>query len=143
MWKVLLPVDGSDCALRAVRYFIEMAAARDDVSATLLYVHYVPMRFGAVAAQVLPEDIRRMESEHAEPVMSSAETLLSEANIPFEREFRAAVDVAPTIAKRAEELGCDAIFMGAHGGGALARMLTGSTATKVVHLVKVPVTLVK
>ena len=142
MWKVLLPVDGSDCALRAVRYFIEMAAARDDVSATLLYVHYVPMRFGTVAAQVLPEDIRKMESEHAEPVMSSAETLLSEANIPFERDFRAAVDVAPTIAKRAEELGCDAIFMGAHGGGALARMLTGSTATKVVHLVKVPVTLV-
>jgi nucleotide-binding universal stress UspA family protein len=42
-----------------------------------------------------------------------------------------------------ERLGCDEIVMGAHGRSVLAELLLGSTVTKVIHLSRVPVLLVK
>ena len=48
-----------------------------------------------------------------------------------------------TIAQRADDLACDLIVMGAHGRGALADLLVGSIATRVIHLARVPVLLVK
>jgi nucleotide-binding universal stress UspA family protein len=51
--------------------------------------------------------------------------------------------IGQTIARRADELGCDGIVMGTSGRGALGNLLLGSVATKVIHHAKVPVTLVK
>lgn len=143
MSKILLPVDGSESAMRAVKHAVELAKGRDDVSAALLYVHYEPVRFGAVAPEVSPERFKKIEAEAAQHVFAGPEKLLGEAQIKVDHEVRAARDIAPVIAKRAEELGCDAIVMGSHGGSSLANALLGSTATKVAHLSKVPVTLVK
>jgi nucleotide-binding universal stress UspA family protein len=143
MSKILLPVDGSESALRAVQHVVQLAKGRNDMSVALLHVHYEPVRFGAVAPQVTPEQFKKIEEEAAEHVFAGAEKLLGGAQIKFEREVRVARDVAPVIAKRAEELGCDAVVMGSHSGSALADALIGSTASKVAHLVKVPVTLVK
>lgn len=143
MFKILLPVDGSDSALNAVRHVIKLAKGRDDVALTLLYVHFEPVRFGAVAAAVESADIAKIEKEHADPALAEATRLLREAKVEFKRELHVAEDVAPMIAKRARELDSDTIVMGTHGGGPLAQALMGSTAMKVVHLVKVPVTLVK
>ena len=47
------------------------------------------------------------------------------------------------ITRKAEELNCDAIIMGTRGMGALGNLVMGSIATKVVHLTRLPVTLVK
>ena len=47
------------------------------------------------------------------------------------------------IVKRPEELNCDGIVMGTRGMGAIGNLVMGSVATKVVHLTKLPVTLVK
>jgi len=143
MWKILLPVDGSESSLRAVRHVAQLAKGKDDVSVTLLYVHYEPVPLGAVAASVTADQVKGIERQYADPVLGGAEGLLREAGVDFEREIRVASDIAPTIAQRAEALGSDAVVMGTHGGGPLAQALMGSTATKVVHLVKVPVTLVK
>ncbi|HKK03099.1 MAG TPA: universal stress protein [Gammaproteobacteria bacterium] len=143
MWKILLPVDGSESALNAVKHVVETARARDDVAVTLLYVHLEPVRFGAVAAAQEAPNIAEVEKKFAEPALAEASKLLIEAKVRYEREVHIAEDVAPMIAKRAEELDSDAIVMGTHGGGPLARALLGSTAMKVVHLAKAPVTLVK
>jgi nucleotide-binding universal stress UspA family protein len=129
--------------MHAVKHAIQLAKGQDDARVNLLYVHHEPVRFGAVAPQVAPEQMKEIEQQATGSVFSEPEKLLREAGVGFEHEVRAARDVAPVIAKRAEELGCDAIVMGARGGGALAHMLLGSTATKVAHLAKVPVTLVK
>jgi nucleotide-binding universal stress UspA family protein len=50
---------------------------------------------------------------------------------------------AEVIAAYAAEKGCDAIVMGTRGMGAVAGLVMGSVAQKVVHLASVPVTLVK
>ena len=44
---------------------------------------------------------------------------------------------------RAEEIGCRVIVMGTRGMSALANLMLGSVTTKVVHLTKLPVTLIK
>ncbi|MFO7616838.1 MAG: universal stress protein, partial [Bacteroidales bacterium] len=108
MSMLLLPVDGSDSAMHAVKHAIQLAEGRDDVKVDLLYVHYEPVRFGAVAPHVTPGQMKEIEHQVAGPVFSEPEKLLREAGIAFEREVRAGRDVAPVIAKRAEELGCDA-----------------------------------
>lgn len=143
MSKILLPVDGSESAQHAVNHVARLAKGQDDVAVTLLYVHHEPVRFGAVAPEVKPAELKEIEQKYADPVFAEAEKLLRQANVNFQHEVRVARDVAPVIAKRARELHCDAIVMGTHGGGSLAHALMGSTATKVVHLVDVPVTLVK
>jgi nucleotide-binding universal stress UspA family protein len=143
MWKILVPVDGSESALSAVRHAIKLAEGKSDAAVTLLYVHYTPVRYGAVAAQVTPAEIKEIERTSADAVLAEPEKLLRAANIRYEREMRVAVEIAPMIAKRAEELGSDTIVMGAHGGGALSKMLIGSTVTKVMHLTKLPVTVVR
>ena len=51
--------------------------------------------------------------------------------------------VAPTIADYAAEQGCDSIVMGTHGRGGLADLFLGSVAAKVIHLTRLPVTLIK
>lgn len=143
MSKILLPVDGSKGAQHAVDHVARLAKGKDDVAVTLLYVHHQPVRFGAVAPEVNPAELKEIEQKYADPVFEEAERLLRQANVKFQHEVRVARDVAPVIAKRAEELHCDAIVMGSHGGGLLAHALLGSTANKVVHLADVPVTLVK
>ena len=52
-------------------------------------------------------------------------------------------EVATTIARMTQAQGCDQVVMGSHGRGVLEGLLLGSVATKVLHLVNVPVTLVK
>ena len=49
----------------------------------------------------------------------------------------------PEAVAAARKLGCDSIVMGCRGMGAIKSLILGSTATKVIHLATVPVTIVK
>ena len=50
---------------------------------------------------------------------------------------------ANEIARHVHETQCDAIIMGTRGLSPVANLMIGSVATKVIHLVEVPVTLIK
>ena len=64
--------------------------------------------------------------------------------LSFEYDARViARPIAQTIANHARQLGCDQIIMGSQGRGALAGLLLGSVATKVIDLTQIPVTIVK
>lgn len=142
MLKLLVPVDGSDCALNAVRYAIRLAKENGPVSIHLLSVYYEPVRLGDVGVAVTREQMQEVERRQTDPALATAERLLREAGVAFERETRAG-EIPLAIAKRAEETGCNGIVMGTRGAGALTNLVMGSVAMKVVHLAKVPVTLVK
>ena len=142
MLKLLIPVDGSDCSVRAVEHAIMLARDHGPVSIRLLNVYYEPVRLGDVGIAVTPQQMKEVERRQADPALATAERVLREAGVAYERDVRAG-DVAPTIVKQAQDSGCNAILMGSHGVGALSNLVVGSVAMKVVQLAKMPVTLVK
>jgi nucleotide-binding universal stress UspA family protein len=52
-------------------------------------------------------------------------------------------DVPKALVAYAEAKGCDGIVMGTRGLGAIGNLVLGSVATKVIHLTRLPVTLIK
>ena len=91
---------------------------------------------------ITDEQQREMQQQASEQILAQAAAILAESGVPHESEIL----IGPAgrrIAERADELGCDGIVMGTHGRTAIVNLLMGSVATRVVHFVKVPVTLVK
>jgi nucleotide-binding universal stress UspA family protein len=86
--------------------------------------------------------MRQLAAEQSHWMLGAIEERLRAATVPHTVEMREG-EPAETIARRAEELGCDAIVMGSRGMGRIAGLVMGSVATKVVHLTSLPVTLVK
>jgi nucleotide-binding universal stress UspA family protein len=142
MQRLLLPFDGSDNALRAVRHAIGLAKTNPPVHVHLLNVTQPPILYGEVAVYVDVARVKDLQRRESLAVLSAGEALLREAGVEFSSEALVG-EVAQTIAERADRLGCTAIVMGTRGMGAVANLLLGSVATRVVHLTRLPVTLIK
>ncbi len=141
MLKALLPVDGSENALRAVRHLIALVQGREPMEVFLLNVQE-PIDAWEVRRCFKPEEIEAMQEVQGGDALKAARELLEQAGVPFTAEVLIG-DLAPSIAGYAKSMGCDKIIMGTRGMTPLANLLMGSVATKVIHLADVPVTLVK
>lgn len=142
MYKILLPTDGSDNALRAVHYAVSLVRDHASAAVHLLNVLPDPIVYGEMAIYIDREKLEQARRAQSEAILRPAEEVLRTAGVAYQREARTG-DIAATIVRRAEELGCRVIVMGTRGMGALANLMLGSVATKVVHLTKLPVTLIK
>jgi len=141
MPKILLPYDGSANAGRALDWVI--ALYKDvPVELCLVYAHPEPALYGEIAVYVTQEKMEELQRAHSDDILKPAIDKLNAAHIPFTAEVLTG-DTAQRIVKRAEELGCDGIVMGTRGRSAIGNLVLGSVANKVVHLTKLPVTLVK
>ena len=138
--KVLVPVDDSDCALRAVEHLLARRGQYKSLRIHLLNVQ-PPLR-GDVSMFFDAARIQAYHREEGEKAMARARALLAQAGLSV-REHIKVGEPAEVIAGMAEERGCDQIVMGTHGRSTIAGLLIGSVATKVLHLAKVPVLLVK
>lgn len=140
-YKILLPVDGSECSARAARHVAGIAAMAKD-----LEVHLVNVQARGddwmVRRMIKPEELARMEREWGESAIAPVRTILKAAGVDCIEHVEQG-EIAPTIASLAQKLGCDQIVMGTRGHSALGDLLLGSVAVKVLHLSKLPVTLVK
>lgn len=140
--KILLPVDGSDCALRAVDHLIAHAAwFRDVPEIHLLHVH-APIPIGRVQAHVGKETLHAYYLEEGQAQLLPAQKKLDAAG-RFHTTHIHVGQPAEVIARTAGELGCDLVVMGAHGRSGMAGLVMGSVATRVLHLAPCPVLLVK
>lgn len=139
--KVLLAVDGSKNSLDAVTSLIKHA---DWFSAPprvcLVYVHLPVPKVGALGPSKTALD--RYYNEEGVERLAKANRLLDKANIPHVVSILVG-DPAETICKVAAAEKCDLICMGSRGLGAVANLVLGSVATKVLHGAKAPVLLVK
>jgi nucleotide-binding universal stress UspA family protein len=143
MKQVLVPVDGSDCSLRAVDYVLAqraMGAMPGGVEVHLLNVQ-VGLR-GDVGQFIGRQDIAAYHREESAKALQGALARLGAAGVEpiVHAEVGHAADL---IARMAGELDCDHIVMGTHARGALAELLAGSTTIRVLHQAQVPVVLVK
>lgn len=141
MTKLLVPVDGSENAMRALRHAIALVKPNGG-SIHVVTAHEEPIIFGEVAVYVSREKIAELQRKQSEGPLSRAVQALEGAGVAHSREILEG-PIAQTIARRADDLGCDGIVMGTRGMTALGGLLLGSVATKVVHAANVPVTLVK
>lgn len=142
MHKLMVPIDGSDNSTRALRYALKMAKEVGPMQLHLLTVHPEPAVYGEIQVYVTAEKMKEMQDLRSMDLLQPAIDAAESAGISFGSEI-ATGDPAVTIAKLAAERHCDAIVMGTRGMSAIANLMMGSVATKVVHLSTMPVTLVK
>jgi nucleotide-binding universal stress UspA family protein len=140
--RILIPVDGSENALRAVRYAL---AARDQyrepVELHLINVQRA-VASGGVRMFISQGQLDDFYREQGEGALRSARALLDESGMPYHAHI--AVGEEPeSIARYATEHGCQLIVMGTRGMGSIANMLLGSVSARTIHLSSVPVLLVK
>lgn len=140
MKKVLVPLDGSDNALRAVAYAAEAAREKPTLELELLHV-LDPMALRSHAV-LTHEEIQKLYASEADRVLQPAQHVLDKAGIPYQAGYRVG-SAANEIAAHVHEKGFDTVVMGTRGMGPIANVMIGSVATRVVHLVKVPVVLIK
>ena len=143
MKRILLPIDGSECALRAVALVIDKRrryACPDELEIHLANVQAPLSRdISRFATHHQIEEFHREESEKA---LHGARLLLDSAGARYTCHHRVG-HIAEELVALSEALGCDQIVMGTHGHGVLKELLMGSITTKVIHLAKVPILLVK
>jgi len=140
MRKLLVPVDGSAVANRAVAHAVELAHGLGDTKLVLVNVQQTLERryaHGLLNKEALTHLQRAGEGEAAE-----ARALLDHAGLLYDFEVVFG-QPAEVIARIAKEQGCSGIVMGTRGLGELQNVLLGSTAYKLVQIAEVPVTLVR
>ena len=139
--RILVPVDGSDSSLAAVRFVITKLAPAD--AALELHLLSVQPPLPSAASSFIDSGVvRSYHKEEGEKDLAAARKLLDEAGIAYSNHT-AVGDPADSIVTYADQKACDAIVMGTRGLGRVSGLLLGSVATKVLHLTKVPVTLTK
>ena len=139
--KILLPVDGSEVSLNAVRFVIHLAKDGLQTSVVLANVQERSSLYEMVVVQD-PEALQRASAAAGVHTLEAARVLLVEAGIDVEREV-ASGDPAHTIVDIVERFGCDMVVMGASGTSSLRSALLGSVSNEVLHAAGVPVVIVK
>jgi len=136
--RVLVPVDGSELATRALEYALDVHA---DDHVTLLYVagEASPM-MGSATSLALEADVEGAIAEEAEEVFGPAREVAEEYGV--EVSFEVGVGKpASVIVEHAENH--DVVVLGSHSSTLRERLFVGNVATKVVRNAPVPVTVVR
>lgn len=137
--KILLPVDGSETSARAVQFVIQQTLnSKEAPELHLLNVqHPLPGTIKGVADQA-----RQYHHDEGIKALANARKLLDDAKVPYTYHIGVG-EVGEIVAHFVSDLKCDQVVMGTRGMSSVANMVLGSGATKVLHLVQVPVLLVK
>jgi len=139
--SILLAVDGSRHALRAVAYVCGLHRAGLPLQVHLLNVQ-PRIVSGNVRHFVSRAQISAYQREEGELALRNARRRLDRAGIKHACEIRTGA-LAETIVQLAGEHRCTRIVMGTRGLGAVSGLVLGSVTYGVVHLAAMPVTLVK
>ena len=141
MPKVLPTIDGSESSDRAVKHLIHLVKSSQPMDVHLLNVQ-PPIMAGEISLIATAKTVENIHHDKGEKTAESARALLDDAGIQY--TFRIELKhIAETIARYARNNQCETIIMGTRGMSAISNLILGSVATKVIHLVDVPVTLVK
>jgi nucleotide-binding universal stress UspA family protein len=144
--RVVLAYDGSPSAIRAVDYVIALAArSKAPIEVELINAQEatvgIPESFTEDSADVASR-LARSCREAGTALLAEPLAKLDGAGLPSQSVVVIG-DPATCIGAYIDKSRCDAVVMGTRGLGAVAGLVLGSVAAKIIHLVKVPVTLVK
>lgn len=140
--KILIPVDGSANAQRAVNHVIKSVAALKESPQLLLLNVQWNVATGNVKLFINQQTIDDYYREQGMAALRSARVALDAAALPYQYHISIGTP-AEAIVQYANEQGVDQIAMGRQGQGGLQTLLLGSVVNKVLHLSSCPVLLVK
>ena len=140
--KILIPVDGSANAQRAVDYVINNIAALKSPPQLLLLNVQWNVATGNVKLFISQESINDYYREQGVKALQLARAALDAAALPYQYHVSVGTP-AEAIVQYADEQGATQIVMGRQGQGGLQSLLLGSVVSKVLHLASCPVLLVK
>jgi nucleotide-binding universal stress UspA family protein len=137
---VLVPVDFSECSHKAFQYAISFAR---QFSADLMLLHVVvavppPPQMLVFEAETLRGKYHEEAAKHLSEWRKEAVSQISVKAV-----VREGMAAHQEIVAAAHECNSDLIVIGNHGRGGLARVLTGSTAERVVRHAPCPVLVVR
>lgn len=142
MLKILIAVDGSEHANRAIEAVGNLARSALELEATLLCVSPEPIFYGSYTAAT----IQKIEDEQVvqqNAILAKAMEQARATGLQVVAPARAYGVIANEIVRIAKDRQVDQIAMGTRGMGAVGNMLLGSVAQRVLHQSPVPVLLVK
>lgn len=141
MKTILVPVDGSDSSLRAVKLAIRQIQECAPGATLHLLTVQAPIISGNVTRFFAADAIQEYYEDEGRNAMRPATAILDAAALPYSQKISVG-PIASTIADYATEVGCDHIIMGTRGLGSVSRLMLGSVTTKTLSLVDIPITLV-
>jgi len=129
---MLLPLDGSESSLAAVRQAVALAQAFRPMKPSLTLFHVVDI---ALMGMKIHEGADALVEE-GEKILAVARGILQESGLEgCWEEKLVSGQPAQAIVQQAEEGGYPLILMGSRGRSALAKLLIGSVTSNVVHTV--------
>ncbi len=140
--KVLIPIDGSASANRAVEHVIASAAWLKEVPQVCLLNVQWKLASGNVKLFINQDIVNDYYREQGMAALSEARAKLDAAGLAYSYHISVGTP-AEAIVQYAQEQHVDQIVISAHGQETLSNLLLGSVANKVAHLAQMPVLLVK
>jgi len=136
--RVLVPVDGSELATRALEYALDVHGG-DEI--TLLYVAGEPSgMMGSASRLALEEDVERAIAEEAQEVFGPARELADEYGVEVGAEIGLGKPASVIVEHAGDH---DVVVLGSHSSTLRERLFVGNIAKKVVQNAPVPVTVVR
>ncbi len=137
--RILVPTDGSESALKAVRVAARLAAEQH-AEVVLLTAVPVPQSL-VMAAGVADDVIDQYIEDQGAAALASGEALFQEAGVGVETKVVLG-SAAEVIVNQAHVVEADLVVMGKRGHGELRGLLLGSVSARVAHQLTIPVLLV-
>ncbi|MBY6346129.1 universal stress protein [Providencia rettgeri] len=141
MLNVLVPVDGSDASTRALQAAVDILEGKPEATLHVLAVP-TPIVSGNVKRFFSEDVLQAYYQDEGSNALLPARAVLADSPLKI-KESIIAGNAAQTIKDYVEKNNVDHIVMGTRGLSALPGLVLGSVTTKVLSLVKVPVTLIK
>ncbi|WP_041679548.1 universal stress protein [Cupriavidus necator] len=141
MIKILVPVDGSECALAAVRHAAFLYREGSVAEIVLVNVQPPLERSRARAFHSL-QRLRDVESRGGEAALCEAQEILEDSGVPYV-PIIALGPLAETIARTAEENNCDGILLGTGLWSGITSFVGGGLPAGVMRRTSVPLTVIK
>ncbi len=140
--KILIPVDGSANAQRAVEHVIASIPTYKERPKLLLLNVQWNIATGNVKLFINQQTIDDYYREQGMAALKNARAALDAAGLPYQYHISIGTH-GEAIAQYASEQSVDQVVMGRQGQGGVQALLLGSVVNKVLHLVEAPVLLVK
>ncbi|MFA6121492.1 MAG: universal stress protein [Sideroxydans sp.] len=140
--KILIPVDGSENGLCAVKHAVALSAQMKQSPQLFLLNVQWNVAAGNVKLFINQETINDYYREQGMAALEKARAILDEANLAYQYHISIGRP-ADAIVQYADEQKVDQIIIGAQGEGSLAKLLLGSVTSKVAQMSKISVTIAR